>query len=232
MYQTSHSMQHGIAHPTAGDFDDVSIHSATEELEFTYPDSTGSEPSGDTTDELLSLNDGLVLSEHDENEMKQTEPMEIDEGVESYCYRCNPVYHGTVKQHDPECREHGYYMTHQRLEGPRYGYSRCDVATRIPIPGPSSALEKRLIYRLPHYTSVAPRYGDWRSHALASHMVLEYDTAPEEEDDRKPPAPEGDMDSKGMAPDEGSTAGKCPAADNGDADCSMIHLPNALETQI
>ena len=36
---------------------------------------------------------------------------------------------------------------------------------------------------------------------MASHMVLEYDTAPEGEDDRKPPAPEGETDSKGTAPD-------------------------------
>ena len=40
-------------------------------------------------------------------------------------------------------------------------------------------------------------------------MVMEYDTALEGEDERKPPAPDGD-----------------------DADCYMIHLPTALETQI
>ena len=38
---------------------------------------------------------------------------------------------------------------------------------------------------------------------MASHMVLEYDTDPEGEDGRKPPAPEGDTESKGTAPDEG-----------------------------
>ena len=58
------------------------------------------------------------------------------------------------------------------------------------------------MYRLPHYTSIAPRYGDWRSHALASRMVLEYNTAPEGDDDRNPPAPEGNTDSKGTAPDD------------------------------
>ena len=100
--------------PPLDDFDDVSIHTAPEELEFTYPDSTDSEPSGNTTDELPSLNDGSELSEHDENEMQQSEPMEIDEGVESYCYRCHLIYNGTAEQHDPECRQHGYCMTHQR----------------------------------------------------------------------------------------------------------------------
>jgi hypothetical protein len=57
-------------------------------------------------------------------------------------------------------------------------------------------------------------------HSMVSNMVVETDTAPEEEDDRKAPAPEDDTDSKG------------PAPDNGDADCFMIHLPTALETQI
>ena len=41
---------------------------------------------------------------------------------------------------------------------------------------------------------------------MASHMVMEYDTAPEGEDDRKPPAPEDDMDSKCTAPDQGDAA--------------------------
>jgi hypothetical protein len=89
---------------------------------------------------------------------------------------------------------------------------------------------------------------------LASHMIMEYDTAPEGENDRKPPAPEGDMDSKLTAPEEVTTASrckvpeyetdskgtapeddadrKCPAPDSDDADCYMIHLPTALETQI
>ena len=100
------------------------------------------------------------MSEHDEYEMMQTEPMEIDDGVESYCYRCHLVYHGTKEKHQPECDEHGYCMTHQRLEGPRYGYSRCDIAMRNPIPGSINTLGKRIMYRLPHYTSIAPRYGD------------------------------------------------------------------------
>ena len=63
---------------------------------------------------------------------------------------------------------------------------------------------------------------------MASHMVMEYDTAPEEEDDRKPPAPEGDVDSNGTAPDEvdaagmgtapeGETDSKCTALDEVDA---------------
>ena len=145
---------------------------------------------------------GSEVSEHDEYEMMQTEPMEIDDGVESYCHRCHLTYHGTKKQHQPECDEHGYCMTHQRLEGPRYGYSRCDIAMRIPIPVPISTLGKRIMYRLPHYTSISSRYGDCKSHAIASHMVIEYDTAPGEEDDREPPAPEEDVDSKGTAPDE------------------------------
>jgi hypothetical protein len=71
------------------------------------------------------------------------------------------------------------------------------------------------MYRLPHYTSIAPRYGDWRSHALASHMVMEYDTAPEGENDTKPPAPEGDMDNKGTAPDEDDSDSKCTALEEG-----------------
>ena len=146
--------------PPLDDFDDVSIHTAPEVLEFTYPDSTDSEPSGNTTDELPSLTGGSEISEHDEYDMMQTEPMEIDDGVESYCDRCHLVYHGTKEQHLPECDEHGYCMTHQRLEGPRYGYSRCDIAVRIPIPGPMSTLGKRVMYRLPHYTSISPRYGD------------------------------------------------------------------------
>ena len=100
--------------PLLDDFDDVSIHTAPEELEFTYPDSTDSEPSGNTTYELPSLNNGSELSDHDENEIQQSEPMEIDEGVESYCYRCHLIYNGTAEQHDPECRQHGYCMTHQR----------------------------------------------------------------------------------------------------------------------
>ena len=140
--------------PPLNDFDDVSVHTAPEDLEFTYHDSTDSEPSGNTTEELPSLNDGSDMSEHDESEMHQTEPMEIVEGVESYCYRCHLIYYGTELEHDPECRQHGYCMTHQRLEEPRYGYSRCDVATRIPIPGPNSTLVKRLMYRLPHYTAI------------------------------------------------------------------------------
>ena len=82
---------------------------------------------------------------------------------------------------------------------------------RIPIPGPINTLGKRIMYRLPHYMSFAPRYGNWRSHAMASHMVMEYDTAPEGEDDRKPPAPEGVMNSKCTAPDEGDAANKCTA---------------------
>ena len=77
---------------------------------------------------------------------------------------------------------------------------------RIPIPGPINTLGKRIMYRLPHYTSISPRYGDWRSHAIASHMVMKYDTAPEEEDDRKPPAPEENVDCKGTAPDEVNAA--------------------------
>jgi hypothetical protein len=89
--------------PPLDDFDDVSIHSAPEELEFTYPDSTDSEPSGNTTVELPSLNGGSEMSEHDESEMQQTEPMEIDEGVEYYCHRCHLIYNGTAEQHDPEC---------------------------------------------------------------------------------------------------------------------------------
>ena len=40
--------------PPLDDFDDVSIHTAPEEMEFLYPDSTDSEPSGNTTDELPS----------------------------------------------------------------------------------------------------------------------------------------------------------------------------------
>ena len=70
--------------PPLDDFDDVSIHTAPESLEFTYPDSTDSEPSGNTTEELPSLAGGSEVSEHDENEMQQTEPIEIDEGVENY----------------------------------------------------------------------------------------------------------------------------------------------------
>ena len=146
--------------PPLDDFDDVSVHTAPEELEFLYPDSTDSEPSGNTTDELPALTAGSEVSEHDEEEMQQVEPMDIDEGVENYCYRCHLIYYGTAEQHDPECRQHGYCMTHQRLEGPRYGYSRCDIDARILVPGPSSILGKRIVYRLPHYTSIAPRYGD------------------------------------------------------------------------
>jgi len=40
--------------PPLDDFDDVSVHTAPEELEVMYPDSTDSEPSGNTTDELPS----------------------------------------------------------------------------------------------------------------------------------------------------------------------------------
>jgi hypothetical protein len=146
--------------PPLDDFDDVSIHTAPEELKFTYPDSTDSEPSGNTTDELPSLNDGSEMSEHEESEIQRNEPIEIDEGVESYCYRCHLVYYGTADQHDPEFRKHGYCMTHPRLERLRYGYSRCVLTTRIPILGPSRTLEKRIKYRLLHHTCVAPRYGD------------------------------------------------------------------------
>ena len=42
--------------------------------------------------------------------MMQTVPMEIDDGVESYCHRCHLVYHGTKEKHQPECDEHGYCM--------------------------------------------------------------------------------------------------------------------------
>ena len=71
------------------------------------------------------------------------------------------------------------------------------------------------------------------------------------EDDRKPPAPEGDMDSKCTAPDEVDAANMCTAPegepdskctapediidrksmapDGGDADCYMIHIPAVLE---
>ena len=44
-------------------------------------------------------------------------------------------------------------------------------------------------------------------------MIMKYDTALEGEDDRKPPAPEGDMASKGTAPDKGNTASKGMAPD-------------------
>ena len=85
-------------------------------------------------------------------------------------------------------------------------------------------------------------------------MVMEYDTAPKGEDDRKPPAPEGEMGSKVTAPKERTTASRCTASeyendskntapegdadrkgqapDGNNADCYMIHLPTALETQI
>ena len=56
--------------PPLDDFDDVSIHTAPEELEFTYPDSTDCKPSGNTTEELPSLNDGSEMSEHDESAMQ------------------------------------------------------------------------------------------------------------------------------------------------------------------
>jgi hypothetical protein len=106
--------------PPLDDFNDVSIHTSPEELEFIYPDSTDSEPSGNTTEKLPSLNDGSEMSEHDEGEMQQTEPIEIDDGVKHYCYRCHLIYYGTVLEHDPEFRQHGYCMTHQRLEVPRH----------------------------------------------------------------------------------------------------------------
>jgi hypothetical protein len=80
-------------------------------------------------------------------------------------------------------------------------YFRCDVAARNPIPGPISTLGKRLVYRLSQYTAIRPCYGDWTSHAMALHMVVETDTASEEEDNRKPSASKGDTDSKGPAPD-------------------------------
>ena len=89
---------------------------------------------------------------------------------------------------------------------------------------------------------------------MASIMVMEYDTALEGKDDRKPPAPEGDMESKCTAPDEGYAASMCTAPEEapdsictapediidrkstapggGDADCFMIHIPTALENQI
>ena len=89
---------------------------------------------------------------------------------------------------------------------------------------------------------------------MTSHMVMEYDTAPEGENDRKPPAPEADTVSKGTAPDEGDATSKCTAPegepdskctapednmdrkstapDGGDANCYMIHIPTALENQI
>jgi hypothetical protein len=44
--------------PPLDDFDDVSIHTAPEDLDFNYSDSTDSESSGNTTEELPSLNDG------------------------------------------------------------------------------------------------------------------------------------------------------------------------------
>ena len=55
-------------------------------------------------------------------------------------------------------------------------------------------------------------------------MVMEYDTAPEEEDDRKPPAPEEDVDSKCTAPDEEDTACMGTAPDEMDA-ASMCTAP-------
>ena len=70
------------------------------------------------------------------------------------------------------------------------------------------------------------------SHAIASHMAVESDTAPEEEENRKLPAPEGDTDGKCMAPDEGDTDKKGLASDGGDADCYMIHLLTQLEKEI
>jgi hypothetical protein len=147
--------------PLLNDFDDVSVHTVPEDLEFNHTDSMDSEPSGDTTEELPSLNDELVISEHDDDEIQQTELMKIDEGVEQYYYKCHLIYYGTAMEHDSECRLHGYCMTHIRLEEPRYGYSRCNVATLIPIPGPISTLGKPLICRLPNYTAIGPRYGDW-----------------------------------------------------------------------
>jgi hypothetical protein len=52
--------------PPLDDFDDVSVHTAPEELEFVYPDSIDSDPSGNTTDELPSLNNRSDMSEYDE----------------------------------------------------------------------------------------------------------------------------------------------------------------------
>jgi hypothetical protein len=88
------------------------------------------------------------------------------------------------------------------------------------------------MYRLPHYTDIGPRYGDWMSHAMSSHMVVETDTAPKEEDDRKLSAPEGDTDSKDTANDEGVTDRKRPDPDGDDDNCYMIHLPTQLENEI
>jgi hypothetical protein len=135
----------------------MTVHTAPEDLEINYSDPTDSKPSCNTPEELPSLNDGSEITEHDENEIHQTEPMEIDDGAEHYCYRCHLIYYGTEMEHDPECRQHGNCMKHQRLDGPRYGYSRCDVATRIPIPVPISTLGKRLMYRLHYYTAIEPR---------------------------------------------------------------------------
>jgi hypothetical protein len=105
--------------PPLDDFDEVSIHTAPEDLEINYSDSTDSEPSGNTTEELSSLNDESEMSEDDESEMQQTKPMETDKGVEHYCYRCHLINYGTELENDPECRQYGYCMTHQRLEVPR-----------------------------------------------------------------------------------------------------------------
>ena len=62
---------------------------------------------------------------------------------------------------------------------------------------------------------------------------------PRAKDDRKPPAPEGDTDSKCTAPDERDAANKCTAPDRkstapdgGDADCYMIHIPTAFKNHI
>ena len=67
---------------------------------------------------------------------------------------------------------------------------------------------------------------------MALHMVVETDKAPEEVDDRKLPAPEGDTDSKCTAPDEGDTDRKGPDPDGGHAVCYMIHLLTRLENEI
>jgi hypothetical protein len=70
--------------PPSDDFDDVSTHKAPDDLEFNKRDSTNSELSGNTTEELPSLNDGSKMSKHDKSKMQQTEPIEIDKGVEHY----------------------------------------------------------------------------------------------------------------------------------------------------
>ena len=112
-----------------------------------------------------------------------------------------------------ECSRHIFCAYHNRWEGPRHGYIRCDEASyRLDL----ASYQRAERPPTPTWdTGVDPAaYFGWRGWVQqAPDDVMDWDTtAPEDDDGRKPPAP-ADNDDR-----------KPPATDDYDEDCFTIKL--------